>query len=72
MRLRLLSVAVLIAATALFAWPALAELGSNNPPDQQLLMRRAQEVGCDLSTSPPTCPSPRKATRWLGCRRRIS
>ena len=55
--MRQLSVAVLIAATALFAWPALAELGSNNPPDQQLLMQRAQEVGCDLSTSPPTCPS---------------
>jgi Di-haem oxidoreductase, putative peroxidase len=45
------------AAVILSASPALAELGTNNPPDQQLLTQRAQEEGCDVSTSPPTCPS---------------
>jgi hypothetical protein len=48
---------VAAAVVALFAGQALAELGSNTPPDQQLLTQRAQEAGCDTSTSPPTCPS---------------
>ncbi|MBV8739690.1 MAG: hypothetical protein JO007_21045 [Alphaproteobacteria bacterium] len=56
--MRTLSVVVIAGlATASFASSALAELGSNNPPDQQLLTQRAQEVGCDVSTLPPTCPS---------------
>jgi hypothetical protein len=45
------------AAIILSASPALAELGTNNPPDQQLLTQRAQEAGCDTSTTPPSCPS---------------
>jgi Di-haem oxidoreductase, putative peroxidase len=47
---------VAAAVVALFAGQALAELGSNNPPDDQLLTQRAQEGGCDTTTSPPTCP----------------
>ncbi len=50
----------ILAATAvitLINFPASAQLGSNNPPDDQLLTQRAQEGGCDTSTTPPTCPS---------------
>src|SRR6516164_2440622 len=47
------------AATAIsvFAFPASAELGSDNPTDATLLMQREVEAGCDTSTRPPTCPS---------------
>jgi hypothetical protein len=57
--MRIFSVIILVTAmSALFAGTAMAqELGTNNPPDQQLLTQRAQEVGCDTSTTPPTCPS---------------
>jgi hypothetical protein len=50
---------ILTAATAvaLFASPASAELGSNNPTDATLLTQREVEAGCDTSTTPPTCPS---------------
>ena len=49
----------ILAATAvitLINFPASAQLGSNNPPDDQLLTQRAQE-GREDSTTPPTCPS---------------
>jgi hypothetical protein len=48
---------VAAALVALVASQALAELGSNNPPDDQLLIQREQEAGCNTSTTPPTCPS---------------
>jgi hypothetical protein len=51
------AVSVALAMTGLLASSALAQLGTNTPPDQQLLTQRAQEAGCDTSTSPPTCPS---------------
>jgi hypothetical protein len=50
----------ILAATAvitLINFPASAQLGSNSPPDDQLLIQREQEGGCDTSTTPPTCPS---------------
>ena len=50
---------ILTAATAiaLFASPASAELGSDNPTDAMLVTQREVEAGCDASTVPPTCPS---------------
>src|SRR6516162_1594998 len=50
---------ILTAATAIsvFAIPASAELGSDNPTDATLLTQREVEAGCDASTAPPTCPS---------------
>ena len=45
------------AAVALSAFPASAELGSDNPTDATLLTQREMEAGCDTSTTPPTCPS---------------
>ena len=50
---------ILTAATAiaLFASPASAELGSDNPTDATLVTQREMEAGCDTSTAPPTCPS---------------
>jgi len=56
--MRRLSV-ILTAATAIsvFAIPASAELGSDNPTDATLLTQREVEAGCDASTTPPTCPS---------------
>jgi hypothetical protein len=36
---------------------AAAELGSDNPTDATLLIQREVEAGCDISTTPPTCPS---------------
>lgn len=48
---------VAAAVVALFASQALAELGSNTPPDNQLLIQREQEAGCDTSVTPPSCPS---------------
>jgi hypothetical protein len=50
----------ILAATAvitLITFPASAQLGSDNPSDDQLLTQREQEAGCDTSTTPPTCPS---------------
>ena len=47
------------AAVALSAFPASAELGSDNPTDATLLTQREMEAGCDTSTTPPTCPSQR-------------
>ena len=50
---------ILTAATAiaLFASPASAELGSDNPTDATLVTQREVEAGCDTSTAPPICPS---------------
>src|SRR5262245_53702094 len=45
------------AIVALVAFPASAELGSDNPTDAAFLTERAAEAGSDTSTSPPTCPS---------------
>jgi hypothetical protein len=45
------------AAIVLFAVPASAELGSDNPTDATLLTQREVEAGCDISTTPSTCPS---------------
>jgi len=51
------------AASALFTAQALAEVGTNIPPDGTaspatgLLAQREMEAGCDTSTTPPTCPS---------------
>ena len=51
------------AASALFTAQALAEVGTNIPPDGTaspatgLLAQREKEAGCDTSTTPPTCPS---------------
>jgi hypothetical protein len=56
--MRKFPIAVAAAATLMFATSfAVAELGSNNPPDDKLLMQREQEAGCNISTTPPTCPS---------------
>jgi hypothetical protein len=56
--MRRLSV-IFTAATAIsvFAIPASAELGSDNPTDATLLTQREVEAGCDASTTPPSCPS---------------
>jgi hypothetical protein len=50
---------VLTAATAiaLFTPRASAELGTDNPNDDILLMQREVEAGCDISKAPPVCPS---------------
>jgi hypothetical protein len=53
---RICTALIVSAPILLSASSALAELGSNNPSDQQLLTQRAQEAGCDTSTTPPTCP----------------
>jgi hypothetical protein len=45
------------AVVVFFAFPASAELGSDNPTDVTLLTQREVEAGCDTSTTPPTCPS---------------
>ncbi|MBV9200214.1 MAG: hypothetical protein JOY83_10870, partial [Alphaproteobacteria bacterium] len=37
-------------AVALFASPASAELGSDNPTDATLVTQREVEAGCDTST----------------------
>jgi hypothetical protein len=48
-----------VAAIGLLAFPALAELGTDTPPndDDTLLTQREMEAGCDTSTMPPLCPS---------------
>jgi hypothetical protein len=53
-----LSFLMTAAAIAVSVIPASAELGTNVPPndDTTLLMQREMEVGCDTSTTPPTCP----------------
>jgi hypothetical protein len=51
-----LSFVMTAAAITVFTIPASAELGDPNQ-DAALLTQREVEAGCDISTSPPTCPS---------------